>query len=96
MLFMMLLLAAVRKRANLEVERGFPLTCRVIESQQWRKLRTGNAALAVHRLVQLGDLKLSFDFDGELRAATLRVGLGGPSPVFQRRLAGSGFQTLMA
>ena len=44
------LLTAVRKRANLAVERGFPLTYRAIESQQWRKLRISNAAsdLEIH------------------------------------------------
>ena len=34
--------------------------------------------------------------EAEPRAAASRVGIGGPSPVVQRLLAGSGFQTLLA
>jgi len=56
----------------------------------------GKAAVAVHRLAQLSDLKLSFCVEAEPRAVASRVGLGGPSPVFQKLLAESGFPTLMA
>lgn len=53
------------------------------------------AALVVHRLTQLGDLRPSLNVEAQPRAAAPRVALRGPSAVFQRLLVGSGFETLM-
>lgn len=50
-------------------------------------VRASYAAVAAHRLAQLGDLKLSFNVEAEPRAAAWRVGIRGRSPVVQKLLA---------
>ena len=52
------------------------------------------AALAVHRLAQLSDLKLSFNV--QPRAAASRVGIAVPRQILAGSRAGNGLQTLLA